>query len=89
MRLNEYELFSVCRQMKGGCGVALYIINEIYCKLLSAKSFATDDILECVTVELSGSLVIFLTENNIPKSMNTDRHLKKSPVVFHRVQLSV
>ena len=22
-----------------------------------------------------GSLVIFLTENNIPKSMNTDRHL--------------
>ena len=30
-----------------------------------------------------GSLVIFLTENNIPKSMNTDRHLKKSPVVFH------
>ena len=36
-----------------------------------------------------GSLVIFLTENNIPKSMNTDRHLKKSPVVFHRVQLSV
>ena len=24
------------------------------------------------------SLVIFLTENNIPKSMNTDRHLKKS-----------
>ena len=33
-----------------------------------------------------GSLVIFLTENNIPKSMNTDRHLNKSPVVFHRVQ---
>ena len=32
-----------------------------------------------------GSLVIFLTENNIPKSMNTDRHLKKSPVVFQRV----
>ena len=25
-----------------------------------------------------GSLVIFPTENNIPKSMNTDRHLKKS-----------
>ena len=24
-----------------------------------------------------GSLVIFLTENNIPKSMNTDRHLKE------------
>ena len=36
-----------------------------------------------------GSLVIFLTENNIPKSMSTDRHLKKSPVVFHRVQFSV
>ena len=36
-----------------------------------------------------GSLVIFLTENNIPKSMNTDRHLKKSPVVFHRVQFLV
>ena len=36
-----------------------------------------------------GSLVIFLTENNIPKSMNIDRHLKKSPVVFHRVQFSV
>ena len=36
-----------------------------------------------------GSLVIFLTENNIPKSMNTDRHLKKLPVVFNRVQLSV
>ena len=36
-----------------------------------------------------GSLVIFLTENNIPKSMNTDRHFKKSPVVFHRVQFSV
>ena len=27
---------------------------------------------------LIGSLVIFLTENNIPKSMNTDPHLKKS-----------
>ena len=36
-----------------------------------------------------GSLVIFLTENNLPKSMNPDRHLKKSPVVFHRVQFSV
>ena len=54
-QLNEYELFSVCRKMKGGGGVALYIRNAIHCKLLSAKSFATDDILECVTVELSVS----------------------------------
>ena len=36
-----------------------------------------------------GSQVIYLTENNILKSMNTDRHLKKSPVVFHKVQFSV
>ena len=36
-----------------------------------------------------GYLVIFLTDNNIPKSMNTDRHLNKSPVAFHKVQLSV
>ena len=36
-----------------------------------------------------GSLVIFLTENNIPKSMNTDPHLKKSHVVFHKVRFSV
>ena len=43
--------------MKGGGGVALYIINDIglHSKLLSAKSFVTDDILECVTVELSVS----------------------------------
>ena len=54
-QLNEYELFSVCRQIKGGGGVALYIRNDIHCKLLSAKSFATDDILECVTVESSVS----------------------------------
>ena len=33
--------------MKGGGGVALYIRKDIHCKLLSAKSFATDDILEC------------------------------------------
>ena len=39
--------------MKGGGGVALYIRKDIHCKLLSAKAFATDDILECVTVELS------------------------------------
>ena len=40
--------------MKGGGGVALYIRNDIHCKLLSVKSFfTTDDILECVTVELS------------------------------------
>ena len=51
--LKEYELFSVCRKMKGGGGVDLYIRNDIHCKLLSVKSFATDDILECVTVELS------------------------------------
>ena len=36
-----------------------------------------------------GSLVIFLTENNIPKSMTTDPHLKKSHVVFHKVRFSV
>ena len=36
-----------------------------------------------------GYLVIFLTENNIPKSMNTDPHLKKSYVVFHKVRFSV
>ena len=51
-QLNEYELFSVqavCRKMKGGGGVALYIRKDIHCKLLSAKSF------ECVTVELSVS----------------------------------
>ena len=42
--------------MKGGGGVALYIRNDIgnlHCKLLSAKSLATDDILECVTMALS------------------------------------
>ena len=36
-----------------------------------------------------GSLVIFLTENNIPKSMNTDPHLNKSHVAFHKVRFSV
>ena len=36
-----------------------------------------------------GSLVISLTENNIPKSMNTDPHLKKSHVVSHKVRFSV
>ena len=36
-----------------------------------------------------GSLVIFLTENNIPKSMNTDPHLKKSLEAFHKVRFSV
>ena len=41
--------------MKGGGGVALYIRRDIHCKLLSAKSFATDDIIECVTVGLSVS----------------------------------
>ena len=30
----------------------------------------------CVYV-IIGSLVIFLTENNIPRLMNTDRHLLK------------
>ena len=51
----SYELFSVCRKMKGGGGVALYIRKDIHCKLLSANSFATDAILECATVELSVS----------------------------------
>ena len=43
--------------MKGGGGVALYIRNDIglHSKLLSAKSFVINDILECVTVELSVS----------------------------------
>ena len=36
-----------------------------------------------------GSLVIFLTENKIPKSMNTDPHLKKLHVAFHKVRFSV
>ena len=36
-----------------------------------------------------GSLVISLTEKNIPKSMNTDPHLNKSHVVSHNVRLSV
>ena len=35
-----------------------------------------------------GSLVISLTENNIPKSMNTYPHLKKSHVVSHKQALA-
>ena len=47
--------------MKGGGGVALYVIKDIHCKLLAAKSFATDDILECVTVEVQVSKPICKT----------------------------
>ncbi len=52
VRMEGYELIYMNRTHIKGGGVALYIDEKYKCRSIKNKSFALDDIMECITVEI-------------------------------------
>ena len=50
--ITGYEVFHTTRNHRNGGGVACYVNNDLACKFIPQKSFAIDDVLECVTIEI-------------------------------------
>ena len=53
--IDEYDLYYVNRVNKRGGGVGIYVKNELNCKQLKQYSVTYNDIMECITIELSFS----------------------------------
>lgn len=53
LNLIGYSAYHVTRESRKGGGVALYIRNELSCRLLETKSMEVEHTFECVTVELA------------------------------------
>ena len=51
--INSYDAYHVTRGIRMGGGVAIYTNKKLPCKMVETKSIAVENILECVTVELS------------------------------------
>lgn len=47
-----YELFYVNRINKRGGGVSLYVSSDLKCKTIECMTTATEDLMECLTVEI-------------------------------------
>ena len=50
--MEGYKLYFLNRRNKRGGGVALYVDNDLKCKQVEPMSIATDDLMECITVEI-------------------------------------
>ena len=46
--ITRYEVFHTTRNHRNGGGVACYVNNDLAYKFIPQKSFAIDDVLECV-----------------------------------------
>ena len=51
--INSYDAYHVTRGIRRGGGVAIYTKKELSCKMVETKSKTVENILECVTVELT------------------------------------
>lgn len=53
VKIEGYELFVSNRTNKKGGGAALYVSNEFDCQLVNEMSTTIDNVMECVTIEMS------------------------------------
>lgn len=53
VELEGYELFTKNRINKKGGGVALYVDNDLSCKIVDSLSTTTEGVLECLSVEIT------------------------------------
>ena len=53
MRRDSHNAYHVTRGIRRGGGVAIYTNNELSFKMVETKSIEVENILECVTVELT------------------------------------
>ena len=53
LNLTDYSAYHVTRETRKGGSVALYICNELTCRLLETKTMKVENICECITVELA------------------------------------
>ena len=54
--INNYDAYHITRGIQRGGGVAtrgIYTNKELSCKMVQSKSFVVENILECITVELT------------------------------------
>lgn len=51
VELEGYELFATNRTNKKGGGVALFVNNDLRCKIV--KTITIENVMECVTVEIN------------------------------------
>ena len=100
---HGYDAFHTVRKNKRGGGVALYVTQELACKLLYCKSFVVNDILECVTIEilLAGQKNVIVTcvyrspDSNVDvfseyiEQLFTDLSMRKSIFVCGDVNIDI
>ena len=51
--INNYDAYHITRGIRRGGGVAICTNKELSCKMVESKSFVVENILECITVELT------------------------------------
>ena len=51
--INNYDAYHITIGIRRDGGVAMYTNKELSCKMVESKSFVVENILECITVELT------------------------------------
>jgi len=75
--IQNYDAFHITRGTRRGGGVAIYTNQKLWGSLVESKSYVVDNILECVTTELTinwlvGWLIGCLTPYKQPWSIHGD-----------------